>query len=145
MRYQHEGATLVLTCTPSLAPSQGDLNEFNQCQTQLLALYKKGIKGSVMEFRAYTLLYLLHQNQASELAAILKTLTDVCPALATMHAPSPAPLDTSHTYPTGVAVFRRIGDTPQWLMHSQSAQLPLWTTITNSSSCKLARPRLRVV
>lgn len=97
MQYQHEGATLVLTCTPSLAPSQGDLNEFNQCQTQLLALYKKGIKGSVMEFRAYTLLYLLHQNQASELAAILKTLTDVCPALATMHAPSPAPRDTSHT------------------------------------------------
>lgn len=34
-----------------------DLNEYNQCQTQLKQLYCKGFVGSEAEFAAYRILY----------------------------------------------------------------------------------------
>lgn len=54
-------------CTSSCTQlgQQGDLGEYNQCQTQLRELYKKGIPGRENEFIAYRLLYLLYaQNHA---------------------------------------------------------------------------------
>ena len=65
-----------------------DLNEYNQCQTQLKQLYStirtKGLPvcGSEMEFTAYRILYYVYlqgnkkyQNGSSDLADIMSSLT----------------------------------------------------------------------
>lgn len=44
---------------------QGDLGEYNQCQTRLSELYEEGIKGSRLEFLAYRILYLLYTQNRS--------------------------------------------------------------------------------
>ena len=38
---------------------QGDLGEYNQCQSQLMQLYPLGIAGNVDEFMGYRILYFL--------------------------------------------------------------------------------------
>ncbi|CAN0433393.1 unnamed protein product [Ectocarpus sp. 12 AP-2014] len=43
-----------------IALQQGDLNEYNQCQTQLQELYACGLEGSQEEFTAYRVLYYLY-------------------------------------------------------------------------------------
>eukprot|EP01035_Chromulina_nebulosa_P017096 gene17096-22609_t len=60
----------------------GDLNEYNQCQTQLKQLYHNGLKGCEMEFLAYRILYYVYlqgnkkyQNGSQDLAYILMSLT----------------------------------------------------------------------
>merc|ERR1711976_1020995 len=40
-----------------LALKQGNLGEFNQCQTQLISLHSDGIIGHFSEFHAYRILY----------------------------------------------------------------------------------------
>ncbi|KAF4322394.1 hypothetical protein BBO99_00002970 [Phytophthora kernoviae] len=40
-----------------VALESGDINEFNQCQTQLHELYEEGIPGQALEFLAYRVLY----------------------------------------------------------------------------------------
>ncbi|KAI4866232.1 SAC3/GANP/Nin1/mts3/eIF-3 p25 family-domain-containing protein [Hypoxylon rubiginosum] len=43
-----------------IALEMGDLGEYNQCQTQLRALYKAGHKGNPIEFKAYRILYFIY-------------------------------------------------------------------------------------
>ena len=43
-----------------IALQSNDLNEYNQCQTQLKQLYAKSLKGSKMEFIAYRILYYVY-------------------------------------------------------------------------------------
>lgn len=43
-----------------VALESGDLNEYNQCQTQLKQLYAVGMKGSEPEFVAYRVLYYVY-------------------------------------------------------------------------------------
>ena len=59
-----------------------DLNEYNQCQTQLKQLYSSGLNGSEMEFIAYRILYYVYlqgnkkyQSGSSDIAHVLATLT----------------------------------------------------------------------
>lgn len=61
----------------------GDLNEYNQCQTQLKQLYAAGLKGSEMEFTAYRILYYLYlqgnkkyQSGSQDLLHILASLSE---------------------------------------------------------------------
>lgn len=47
----------VYQCHARIALEANDINEYNQCQTQLFALYKDGLKGDVDEFISYRILY----------------------------------------------------------------------------------------
>lgn len=56
---------------------QGDLGEYNQCQTQLYSLYGEGFKGHEEEFKAYRILYLLHTCNRADMNDLLANLTPV--------------------------------------------------------------------
>ena len=43
-----------------VALESDDLNEYNQCQTQLKQLYHMGLKGNENEFLAYRILYYVY-------------------------------------------------------------------------------------
>jgi hypothetical protein len=58
-----------------IALEKGDLGEYNQCQTQLKALYKLGLKGKANEFKAYRILYFIHTANRTELNNALADLT----------------------------------------------------------------------
>ncbi|KAG8167077.1 hypothetical protein KVR01_002766 [Diaporthe batatas] len=58
-----------------IALEMADLGEYNQCQTQLIALYKLGLKGHPDEFKAYRILYFIHTANRSDLNDALADLT----------------------------------------------------------------------
>ena len=60
-----------------------DLNEYNQCQTQLKQQYAAGLRGSEMEFIAYRLLYYVYllgnkkyERGSSDLLNTMASLSD---------------------------------------------------------------------
>lgn len=59
-----------------IAIEQGDLGQYNQCQTQLKDLYSVGITGSEMEFLAYRLLYLIHCRNKQAINQFMSELSD---------------------------------------------------------------------
>ena len=58
-----------------IALEKGDLGEYNQCQTQLKAFYRSGLKGSRVEFTAYRILYFIHTANRAALNDAIKDLT----------------------------------------------------------------------
>ncbi|KAK3938238.1 SAC3/GANP/Nin1/mts3/eIF-3 p25 family-domain-containing protein [Diplogelasinospora grovesii] len=58
-----------------IALEKGDLGEYNQCQTQLRALYQLGLKGKPIEFKAYRILYFIHTANRTALNDALADLT----------------------------------------------------------------------
>lgn len=59
-----------------MALEAGDLPEYNQCQTQLKALYGEGIGGCSNEFAAYSLLYILfNRGNSRDLISAMSRLT----------------------------------------------------------------------
>lgn len=70
-----------------IALEKGDLGEYNQCQTQLRALYAQNLGGHPMEFKAYRILYFIYTRNQT---AINDALADLTPAdksdLAVKHA-----------------------------------------------------------
>ena len=58
-----------------IALEKGDIGEYNQCQTQLRALYKQNLPGSRLEFLAYRILYFIYTNNGIDLNRALAELT----------------------------------------------------------------------
>ncbi|GAB1214613.1 hypothetical protein ATERTT37_003777 [Aspergillus terreus] len=58
-----------------IALEKGDLGEYNQCQTQLRALYAQQLGGHPTEFRAYRILYFIHTRNWTAMNGALADLT----------------------------------------------------------------------
>ena len=58
-----------------IALEKGDLGEYNQCQTQLRALYSQNLGGHPMEFKAYRILYFIHTCNRTDMNDVLADLT----------------------------------------------------------------------
>lgn len=57
---KNEFTVLVYESHARIALESGDINEFNQCQTQLHELYEKLIPGQAIEFLSYRILYSIY-------------------------------------------------------------------------------------
>ncbi|KAI7864645.1 SAC3/GANP/Nin1/mts3/eIF-3 p25 family-domain-containing protein [Spinellus fusiger] len=66
----------VYKANARIALEKGDLGEFNQCQTQLKILYSSYKYENYAEFLAYRILYLLFQENNTEMANLLQELQD---------------------------------------------------------------------
>ncbi|KAL8920422.1 MAG: hypothetical protein Q9172_004512 [Xanthocarpia lactea] len=62
-------------CHARIALEEGDLSEYNQCQTQLRALYAQNLGGHPFEFLAYRILYFLHTSNRTDMNDLLADLT----------------------------------------------------------------------
>lgn len=58
-----------------IALEKGDLGEYNQCQTQLRALYAHNLGGHPTEFKAYRILYFIHTSNRTDMNDVLADLT----------------------------------------------------------------------
>ncbi|KAF2673402.1 SAC3/GANP domain protein [Microthyrium microscopicum] len=58
-----------------IALEKGDLGEYNQCQTQLRALYTLKLGGRPSEFMAYRILYMIYSANRSSMNNLLAELT----------------------------------------------------------------------
>lgn len=59
-----------------IAIEQGDLGQYNQCQTQLKELYAIGLSGCKFEFLSYRLLYLIHCRNKQAINQFISELTE---------------------------------------------------------------------
>lgn len=74
-RIKNEFTVRVYENHARIAMEKGDLGEYNQCQAQLMALYKLGLKGNPNEFKAYRILYFIHTANRLALNDTLADLT----------------------------------------------------------------------
>ena len=58
-----------------IALEMADLGEYNQCQTQLRALYRMNLAGKPEEFIAYRILYYIYTGNRTDLNDVLADLT----------------------------------------------------------------------
>lgn len=72
---KNDFTTNVYEIHARIALEKGDLGEYNQCQTQLRALYKQGLGGHPSEFMAYRILYLIHTCNRTDMNDVLSDLT----------------------------------------------------------------------
>ena len=70
-----EFTVLVYEIHARIALEKADLGEYNQCQTQLHALYKLNLGGHPVEFMAYRILYFIHTGNRLEMNDVLADLT----------------------------------------------------------------------
>lgn len=58
-----------------IALEQGDMGEYNQCQTQLKALFQQNLGGNPAEFKAYRILYFVYTCNKTDMNDLLAELT----------------------------------------------------------------------
>ena len=74
-RIRNEFTVSVYEIHARIALEKGDLGEYNQCQTQLRALYASGIRGNSVEFKAYRILYFIYTANRTALNDAIADLT----------------------------------------------------------------------
>jgi SAC3 family protein LENG8/THP3 len=74
-RIRNDFTVSVYEIHARIALEKGDLGEYNQCQTQLRALYAMGLKGNPVEFKAYRILYFIHTANRTALNDAIADLT----------------------------------------------------------------------
>jgi hypothetical protein len=74
-RIKNEFTITVYEIHARIALEKGDLGEYNQCQTQLRALYALKLGGNPVEFKAYRILYFIHTCNRTALNDVLADLT----------------------------------------------------------------------
>lgn len=72
---QNELTVKVYECHARIALEMKDLGEYNQCQTQLRALYKRKLGGCAEEFTAYRILYIIYTCNRTDMNDLLADLT----------------------------------------------------------------------
>lgn len=72
---KNDFTTTVYEIHARIALEQGDLGEYNQCQTQLKALHRQNLGGHPVEFKAYRILYYIHTCSRAEMNDVLSELT----------------------------------------------------------------------
>lgn len=58
-----------------IALESGDMGEYNQCQTQLYALYAMKLGGHPIEFKAYRILYFIYTGSKTDMNDLIADLT----------------------------------------------------------------------
>jgi hypothetical protein len=74
-RIRNDFTVSVYEIHARIALEKGDLGEYNQCQTQLRALYQLGLKGNPIEFKAYRILYFIYSANRGALNDAIADLT----------------------------------------------------------------------
>ena len=72
---KNEFTVRVYEAHARIALEKGDLGEYNQCQTQLRALYKLNLGGCPGEFLAYRIFYFIHTCNRTGMNDVLADLT----------------------------------------------------------------------
>jgi SAC3 family protein LENG8/THP3 len=135
-----------------IALEQHDMNEFNQCQTQLADMYKLGLgkREKIDEFTAYRLLYCLFVQEQSkrpemsriEMSYILKHLTPVQKTNRMIaHALQVRQVVVMNYYPDFVKLHRMAPGMSGYIMDAMCAGVRLRAL---RAICSAYRPNLSV-